>query len=244
MANNIAEAKTDTERREHLKTRFDPMLEIAWSLPMTIAWIVWRDIDEVRNQWNEYRSRKNRPSATLLEMVLIDLDDSEIDRPKEMNVITAQKILLQELSNTNIKAIAINPNGEIEPISADKWALLEPDTSQIDVDQLRILGQVESAYTEVRFPRAEILNIWPENSQSKEMLPDNTYSASSGAQLPTKPEIIAAKIAELLPTEKDWSGLAKGRIESKVRKDLPSFEFSARSFDSGYALWIKNRPKS
>ena len=33
---------------------FDPMKEVAWSLPMAAAWIRWRDINEVRRRWSAY----------------------------------------------------------------------------------------------------------------------------------------------------------------------------------------------
>jgi hypothetical protein len=34
---------------------FDPMKEAWWSLPMTIAWILWRSKDQVREHWDKYR---------------------------------------------------------------------------------------------------------------------------------------------------------------------------------------------
>lgn len=34
---------------------FDPVNEAWWSLPMTIAWILWRSRDQVREYWDEYR---------------------------------------------------------------------------------------------------------------------------------------------------------------------------------------------
>jgi hypothetical protein len=34
---------------------FDPAREAHWSLPMAIAWIAYRDIQRVREQWNDYR---------------------------------------------------------------------------------------------------------------------------------------------------------------------------------------------
>ncbi len=35
-------------------TGFDPVKEVAWSLPMAAAWIRWRDVDEVRRRWSAY----------------------------------------------------------------------------------------------------------------------------------------------------------------------------------------------
>jgi hypothetical protein len=39
---------------------FDPLNESHWSLVMAIAWIVWRDIDAVRDQNAEFRKRCTR----------------------------------------------------------------------------------------------------------------------------------------------------------------------------------------
>ena len=35
--------------------QFDPMGELQWSLPMAVAWIVWRSPDGVREHWDAYR---------------------------------------------------------------------------------------------------------------------------------------------------------------------------------------------
>lgn len=40
-------------------TAFDPMSEVRWSLPMALAWIVWRDPDRVREQWDRWRREKS-----------------------------------------------------------------------------------------------------------------------------------------------------------------------------------------
>jgi hypothetical protein len=37
---------------------FDPMREVRWSLPMALAWIVWRDPNRVREQWDKWRRQK------------------------------------------------------------------------------------------------------------------------------------------------------------------------------------------
>ena len=37
-------------------TEFDPENEAWWTLPMVVAWIVWRTIDRVRSQFDPYRA--------------------------------------------------------------------------------------------------------------------------------------------------------------------------------------------
>ena len=36
---------------------FDPMEEASWSLPMVLAWIMWRTTDPVREMWDSYREQ-------------------------------------------------------------------------------------------------------------------------------------------------------------------------------------------
>jgi hypothetical protein len=36
--------------------RYDPDKLSHWSITMTLAWIIWREIDAVRNEWDDYRN--------------------------------------------------------------------------------------------------------------------------------------------------------------------------------------------
>jgi hypothetical protein len=38
-------------------SRFDPMTETWWTMPMAVAWIAWRSPDEVRGFWDTYRRK-------------------------------------------------------------------------------------------------------------------------------------------------------------------------------------------
>lgn len=38
-------------------SKFDPMQQSHWSIMMTLAWIAWRRIDAVREQWDDYRAQ-------------------------------------------------------------------------------------------------------------------------------------------------------------------------------------------
>ena len=37
--------------------KYDPDKLSHWSITMTVAWIIWGDIDAVRNEWDDYRER-------------------------------------------------------------------------------------------------------------------------------------------------------------------------------------------
>ena len=36
--------------------KYDPDKRSHWSITMTLAWIIWREIDAVRNEWDDYRN--------------------------------------------------------------------------------------------------------------------------------------------------------------------------------------------
>ncbi len=36
---------------------YDPLQETYWSIPMTLAWIMWRDADHVREYWDDWRTQ-------------------------------------------------------------------------------------------------------------------------------------------------------------------------------------------
>ena len=37
--------------------KYDPDKHSHWSITMTLAWIIWRDLDAVRNQCDSYREK-------------------------------------------------------------------------------------------------------------------------------------------------------------------------------------------
>ena len=37
--------------------KYDPDKRSHWSITVTLAWIIWREIDAVRNEWDGYRER-------------------------------------------------------------------------------------------------------------------------------------------------------------------------------------------
>jgi hypothetical protein len=38
------------------KDKYNPLREAVWTLPMTLTWIVWRDLERVRESMDEVRS--------------------------------------------------------------------------------------------------------------------------------------------------------------------------------------------
>ena len=48
----------ETFSQEPDQARFDPLKQSEWTLPMTAAWIISRSLDEVRDQWDDFRREK------------------------------------------------------------------------------------------------------------------------------------------------------------------------------------------
>jgi hypothetical protein len=60
MTPEEAEAWAESKHQPPLASKpdsalFDPMSEPFWSLPMAVAWIMWRTSDAVREYWDDYR---------------------------------------------------------------------------------------------------------------------------------------------------------------------------------------------
>ena len=49
--------EADARRMRPPPERFDPDNLSHWSITMTVAWIIWREIDAVRNEWDDLSER-------------------------------------------------------------------------------------------------------------------------------------------------------------------------------------------
>ena len=48
--------EADARRVRPPPEKYDPDKLSHWSITMTLAWIIWREIDAVRNEWDDYRN--------------------------------------------------------------------------------------------------------------------------------------------------------------------------------------------
>ena len=140
--------------------KFDPATEATWSLPMTISWIVWRTIPDVRRAWAEYRegswewfdARRNLPLEggrewyladgeelrTLPPISLVELGLLEALRAdsneggKLVSVKTAREDLWRRLGEGELFASALGPGGMPTLIPEHEWPYLQIAARSMD----------------------------------------------------------------------------------------------------------------
>ena len=127
--------------------KFDPMAEPWWTLPMTVAWIVWRDDREVLENYDPYRLEwfdwsyrawrigfegaihegyflEQRTPATLPRLALSIHFDTVPGQSRE-NLVTfgeAEKSLWNALQDSQLQATGIPTDGEKRvPIPDFEW---------------------------------------------------------------------------------------------------------------------------
>ncbi|WP_421423352.1 hypothetical protein [Agrobacterium rosae] len=155
----------------------------AWTLPMSMAWILWRDMEEVTKLHDPYRQNNFRwepftidPPTSLVSGSL-PLPPRRSFRLKRLEPATfvsilmlsnnrgkvfqdAKQKLLSELVSGNITATALDAvTGEFIHIDPRRWAHFDFDKSFNTRTFLNSHGTPQ--ITEVRVLRADIQNLWP-----------------------------------------------------------------------------------
>jgi hypothetical protein len=158
--------------------RFDPRKEEWWTLPMTIAWIVWRTPEAVRNQWDDWRSgclhweecRWTRGNDTPViaghelkpmppaSWPLLALDASH---PQTMTTREAHDQLWRALGHGAIEANAIDLEARKRvDVPKEEWKGLSNFTER-GKDVLRADAHAKSGYRETWLPSAAVIDAWP-----------------------------------------------------------------------------------
>jgi hypothetical protein len=160
--------------------KFDPMLEPDWSLGMTLAWIMMRDVDAVRNvgdKWREARHlwRRRRvpdhpnqiswrldtaPPAPLMDLHILEANASEAN-VLVMSVEEAETDLWRRLKSGELRASGLPMNGGIrEAIHPHRWHELRlyEESGKLTVKDDPIM---RSGFREVAISSSEIQKLWP-----------------------------------------------------------------------------------
>ena len=172
--------------------RFKPMDEVGWTLPMTVAWITWRDPERVLRFYDPYRTKcfdwhfrewrigfdgpihegyflEERRPATLPLLLISEQLNIEGSSSKARD---AQAMLWEALQAGRLEATGI-PNPEMPriPISAHEWHDLKA-VEERGRDVLRRDLSSTVGYDKVIIPRQQVLALWPESRpQAKFQLP-------------------------------------------------------------------------
>lgn len=171
--------------------KYNPMGEAWWTLPMTVAWIAWRDPLEVLRCYDPYRVQcldwhyqewrlgsdgpihkghflKERHRATLSLLSLAERYDIATDVVSESSagVLDAKAHLWKALQANLLQATGIPNDGEQrKPIPDYEWrdlqAIEERGRDVVRYDRLSATG-----YNEISLRRHSIMTLWPERRRS------------------------------------------------------------------------------
>jgi hypothetical protein len=192
--------------------QFDPMEELQWSLPMTVAWIVRRSPDGVREYWDVYRQEcldwrggqwredsdgpvyegwflEQRRPATLFQLYLSEgyrVEDESAPKPLT-SVENAQHALCRALREGHLQATGISARtSDRTPIPAHEWCdlkFIEEDAR--DVVRVGKGGSLPSGgYEDVALPRNAVMALWGEKLDQPEIRLPETERPSGPGYMP------------------------------------------------------------
>jgi hypothetical protein len=132
---------------------FDPRRQVAWTLPMALAWIVWRRYDDVRDamddhranswvwfgftrrlpinggaEWFEVTGEKLKTLEPLSMMDMSLLEAIELQATPErliLSVKSACEDLWRRLAEGALTATGIDPSGKVVQIPPHEWPYIE-----------------------------------------------------------------------------------------------------------------------
>jgi hypothetical protein len=164
--------------------KFDPMAEPWWTLPMTVAWIVWRDEQDVLENYDPYRLEwldwifrkwrvgpegpvhkghflEQRKPATLSRLAISYYLDATQRRGNPVTFKEAEKSLWNALQDNQLQATGIPPDGEKRvPIPDFEWRDLKPYEER-ERDVVRYEAISRRGYNDVALRRQSVLSLWP-----------------------------------------------------------------------------------
>ncbi|MEF2548994.1 hypothetical protein VQ045_17685 [Aurantimonas sp. E1-2-R+4] len=141
---------------------FDPNSEVYWTLPMVLAWIVYRDSGEVRQMWDQYRSRcmDDAGTATVSLHHIACLVDDE-GHSIAMSPAEAERLLLGTLAVGSIAACGIPLDGERRvEIKEREWADFGFFEGHGSRDEVRA-GPFGHGYHSVLLKSRAVRQAWP-----------------------------------------------------------------------------------
>lgn len=173
---------------------FRPEAEMSWTLPMSVAWIAYRDIEVVREWSAPYRENcwdwlwqkwrvgfdgpvhegwhlEQRSSPTLALLGISEALDQVDGEPPEMTIREAREALWLALQESFFNASGIDlETGRRVQIPALDWHELKPVEGRGETDEVRrqLMG---SGFSHVLVPAAALQRFWRKPVQEALRLP-------------------------------------------------------------------------
>jgi hypothetical protein len=212
--------------------KFDPMSEAWWTLPMTVAWIVWRNDRDVLENYDPYRLEwfdwiyhkwrtgfegaiheghflEQRKPVTLPRLALSVCLDTVAAQSRE-NLVTfeeAEKSLWNALQDNQLQATGIPADGEKRVQIQDfEWRDLKAFEER-ERDVVRYEAISRRGYNNIALRRQSVLSLWPPKDQN--------LSADYRTGAPGRPTPMHLVVAEHSRRLVDGSAEASIVAESK-----------------------------
>jgi hypothetical protein len=209
--------------REPGPKEFDPVRHAAWTLPMTVVWIAWRRLDQVRQTDDAYRAEcrkwfsikwtipadqgygghevsgsqlRTLGPRSFFELGVLEAITpvEEEDPPKIVSVKTARQEIWRQLGEGDLVASAIDQAGHVAEVPSGQWPYLELAFEMEGSDYLVWThDKMHSVYSRVTFPRKRVLELWP-LPRSSEVTPPPTAEAVAVAIREPRPKKLKAAI--------------------------------------------------
>lgn len=165
---------------------FDPMQEAGWTLPMAVAWIMWRNPEGVLSYFDPYRTEcldwhfrkwrigfdgpifeghflEPRSSATLSRLSLEDHFSDAEDRDERpiLRFAKARQMLWRALQENILHATGVpNDSAQRVEIPDHEWHDLQ-SVEEAGRDVLRTGLLSSMGYSNIVFSRVSVVSVWP-----------------------------------------------------------------------------------
>ena len=159
---------------------YDPFTEPYWTIPMTCAWIIWREKAAVTEHWWKFRKRvsyflyrdspkggwrehKQSDPSTLITLSLSTTWKQAHDSRNmpALSVVDAMNEIAREVGFGRLQATGIHSLQAMRvAIPTFEWQSLKYEESH-GKDILRMTSNDRHFYEEVSFPSSAVLELWP-----------------------------------------------------------------------------------
>jgi hypothetical protein len=143
---------------------YDPDSISHWSITMMVAWIIWGEIDAVRNEWDDYRNDcADKPSGLneLRLRAILQKLPLQVVRDAIASLWRAAgegRIQANAIEYENAKAFVGNPI----KIPAHYWPHLKHTDDPLS-GKAMLFGPDGRVYREVKFPQLDGKTLWPKS---------------------------------------------------------------------------------
>jgi hypothetical protein len=163
--------------------QFDPFKLAHWTLPMALAWVIWRTPEAVQSQWELYdfhlrdlnrTEDGSRPQSKLrsLHDLLFLTEDDEVDQSAVLvKGPAARDDLWNKLGSGKLTATGIGiKSGRREPIACTDWQDLDSFDPGLawPFDAVGKGHKHELRFKKVSVSTKDVLDLWPISSGSSD----------------------------------------------------------------------------